>query len=61
VWKYWQGGHVNIPAAAFVAAGIATGAWFGARYAEGLTPVALQRAFAVFLALMAVRMWFKVA
>lgn len=59
--EYWKAGHVNTQAAILIAAGIAVGVFFGARYAQGLAPAALQRAFAVFLGLMAVRMWFKVA
>ncbi|MES2123102.1 MAG: TSUP family transporter [Gemmatimonadota bacterium] len=58
--EYWKAGHVDIRAAFLIAVGIAVGVLFGARYAQGLTPVTLQRAFAVFLALMAVRMWLKV-
>lgn len=58
-YKYWQAGDVNIPAAALVAGGLAAGAYFGARYALSTPPATLQRAFAVFLVLMAARMWFK--
>jgi hypothetical protein len=58
-YKYWQAGNVDISAAALVAAGLAVGAFFGARYALGTPPATLQRAFAVFLLLMAVRMWFR--
>jgi uncharacterized membrane protein YfcA len=58
-YKYWQAGNVNIMAAALVAAGLAVGAFFGARYALGTPQASLQRAFAVFLLLMAIRMWFK--
>jgi uncharacterized protein len=60
-YQYWQQGNVNIPAAALVAGGLAVGAFFGARYALGVAPAGLQRAFAVFLVLMAIRMWFKAA
>jgi len=59
--EYWKAGHVDVRAALFIAAGIAIGVYFGARYAQGLAPATLQRAFAVFLGLMAVRMWLKVA
>jgi len=58
-WEYWKNGHVDIRAAFLLAVGLAIGAWAGARYAQTVTPTALQRAFAVFLAVMAVRMWFK--
>jgi uncharacterized membrane protein YfcA len=60
-YKYWQAGDVNIPAAALVAGGLAVGAYFGARFALSTPPATLQRAFAIFLVLMAVRMWFKAA
>lgn len=60
-YKYWQGGHINIPAAALVALGILVGAYFSAKFALGAAPFALQRAFAVFLGIMAVRMWFHTA
>ncbi|MEP6590040.1 MAG: sulfite exporter TauE/SafE family protein [Gemmatimonadota bacterium] len=58
--EYWKAGHVDIRAAMLIAGGIAIGVFFGARYAQGLTGATLQRAFAVFLAIMAVRMWIKV-
>jgi len=60
VREYWRAGHVDIRAALLIAAGLAIGVFFGARYAQGLAPATLQRGFAVFLGLMAVRMWFKV-
>ena len=52
-------GHLNVPAALFIALGILFGAWLGARLAQQLTPVQLKRAFAVFLVLVAGRMWFS--
>lgn len=58
--EYWKAGHMDIRAGLLIALGITIGAYFGARYAQGLAPASLQRAFAVFLGLMAVRMWFKV-
>ena len=48
---------MNIVASLCVAVGLAVGAYFGARYAQTLSPVALRRAFAVFLGLVAVKMW----
>ncbi len=59
--EYWKAGHVDVRAALLIAAGITVGAWVGARYAQGVAPATLQRGFAVFLAVMAVRMWFKAA
>jgi uncharacterized membrane protein YfcA len=57
--EYWRNGHMDMRAAVLLAIGLAVGAWVGARYAQTVTPAALQRAFAVFLAVMAVRFWFK--
>ena len=56
-WEYYKKGHLNLPAAVFIALGIFFGAWLGARLAQQLTPVQLKRAFAVFLVLVAGRMW----
>ena len=58
-WEYYRKGHLNIPAALMVAVGLFLGAWVGARIAQHLTPVQLKRAFAVFLVLVATRMWFS--
>ena len=58
-WEYYKRGDLNIPAALFVALGLFFGAWLGARFAHELTPVQLKRAFAVFLVVIAGRMWFS--
>lgn len=59
VWEYYRKGHLNIPAALFIALGLLFGAWLGAKWAQNLSPVQLKRAFAVFLVLIAGRMWFS--
>jgi uncharacterized membrane protein YfcA len=58
-WEYYKKGHLNIPAALFIALGLFFGAWIGARLAQQLSPTQLKRAFAVFLVLVAGRMWFS--
>lgn len=58
-WEYYKKGHLNIPAALMIAAGLFVGAWIGARLAQQLSPTQLKRAFAVFLVLVATRMWFS--
>jgi len=58
-WEYYRKGHLNIPAALFVALGLFLGAWIGARLAQNLSPIQLKRTFAVFLVLVAGRMWFS--
>ncbi len=61
VREYWKAGHVDVQAAAILAGGLLLGAWGGARWAQTISPATLQRAFAVFLALMAVRLWVRAA
>lgn len=58
-WEYYKKGHLNVPAALFIALGLLFGAWLGARLAQQLSPVQLKRAFAVFLVLVAGRIWFS--
>ena len=57
-WVYYRNGNVNVTAALLIALGLLAGAFAGAHIAQDLSMVALRRAFAVFLALVAVRMWF---
>lgn len=58
-YAYWRNGHVNVPAALWIALGLFVGAWVGAQVAQGVAPVTLKRAFAVFLVAVAVRMWWE--
>ena len=57
VWVYWKNGNVDPRAAALLAAGLFLGSWFGAKLANDFAPAAMQRAFALFMVVMAVRMW----
>ena len=57
VWVYWRNGNVDFRAAALLGLGLFVGTWFGAKIANTTPPVAMQRAFAVFMVIMAVRMW----
>jgi uncharacterized protein len=56
-WTYYQAGSLDIRASGLIAAGLFIGAYFGARLAQEFTPVQLKRAFAIFLVLIAVRIW----
>ena len=59
-WEYYRSGHLNVGAGLLVALGLFAGAWFGARLSlSQLSPTGVRRAFAVFLALIAIRMWFS--
>ena len=57
VLEYNRRGHLDFRAALLLAAGLTLGTWLGARIAQQTTTFALQRGFAVFLVVMAVRMW----
>lgn len=56
-WEYHRNGNIDIAASVLIAAGLFVGAWFGARFAQTLSPVTLTRAFATFMILVAARMW----
>ena len=56
-WEYWRNGHLNVRASLLIALGLFFGAWFGARLNQTLTPMQAKRTFAVFLVVVAVRMW----
>jgi len=59
VWEYWKRGHINLPASIWIALGLFIGAWFGARLAQSLSGPTLQKSFAIFLVIVAVRVWWK--
>jgi uncharacterized protein len=56
-WEYYRKGQLDLRVALLLAVGLFFGAFFGAKFAQLLTPVQLRRAFAVFLVLVAVRVW----
>jgi uncharacterized membrane protein YfcA len=56
-YTYYQHGNVNVRAALLIALGLFFGAWAGARLAHHISGATLQRMFAVFIALMAIRLW----
>lgn len=57
--NYYRAGHLNIQASLFVALGLLFGAYFGSKLSLIASPATLQRSFAVFLVLIAARMWLK--
>ena len=56
-WEYYRTGNLDVRAALFIAVGLFMGAFFGAKLAHMVTEVYLRRAFAVFLVLVAIRVW----
>ena len=57
-WQYYKNGHVNITASLLIALGLFVGAFFGARFGQSLDPATAKRAFAVFLVVVSMRIWF---
>jgi len=57
-WQYYKNGHVNVAASLLIALGLFVGAYFGAHFGEGLDPATAKRSFAIFLLLVAGRIWF---
>lgn len=58
-YEYYKKGHLNLTAALWISLGLFIGVWFGARLAQHLSPVQLKRSFAVFLVLVAGKVWFS--
>jgi len=56
-WEYHKHGNLDIKVSLLLAAGLAIGAWGGARLAHQVSTAGVQRGFAVFMVVMAVRMW----
>ena len=56
-WEYYRKGQLDFRVALLLALGLFVGAFFGAKVAQMLTAVQLKRAFAIFLVLVAIRVW----
>lgn len=56
-WHYYRHGFVEVAPAAWIACGLVLGAWLGAYVALRLSVQDLQRAFAIFLVLVAGHLW----
>jgi uncharacterized membrane protein YfcA len=58
-WAYYQAGNIDWRASLTVAIGLFFGAFVGAKLTQSMPPQLLQRLFAVFLVVMAARLWMK--
>ena len=58
VWTYYQAGHVNIKAGAFIALGFFLGGLVGAKFATGISDEILQKIFGIALLLISIKMIF---
>lgn len=56
-WEYYKEGHLDMRAALLISLGLFFGAYVGAKLNQTLSPVQAKRAFAVFLVLVAARLW----
>ena len=56
-WSYYKSGELDVRASLLIAVGLAGGVYFGAQIAQHVDAVMLRRAFAVFLACVAVKTW----
>ncbi|MBI2560210.1 MAG: sulfite exporter TauE/SafE family protein [Planctomycetes bacterium] len=57
-WKYYQGGHINLKIAAFIALGFIIGGLIGATVVQPVSDPLLKKGFGVFLLFVGVRMLF---
>ena len=56
-YAYYQNGNLNIRASLLIGLGLFLGAYLGAKIAHTMSGATLQRLFAVFIVLMAIRLW----
>lgn len=56
-WQYYKAGSLDARAALLIAPGLAVGVFLGAKIALQLPSRELQRGFAVFLVVVAARLW----
>ena len=58
-YAYYQSGNIHIKASLLISLGLFIGAWVGAKLAHAIPAASLQRMFAVFIVIMAVRLWIE--
>lgn len=56
-WSYYQQGHLDVKASLLVALGLFVGVFFGAQLVQYISETHLRRVFAVFLVVVAARLW----
>ena len=56
-WEYYRTGNLDVRSSLLLAVGLFFGAYVGAKLNQVLSPVQAKRAFAVFLVLVAARLW----
>jgi len=58
-YAYYLQGNINVKGSILIGLGLFLGAYLGARIAQTIPGPTLQRMFAVFIVLMAIRLWLE--
>ena len=58
-WKYYKAGNADLRVGLLICAGLFVGGWFGGQWAQQLSDNSLRKGFAVFLGLVAVKMFLQ--
>ncbi len=58
-WQYYKQGNADLVLGLWVALGVLLGGYFGGDIAQRVSNVALRRGFAIFLVVIAVKMFFQ--
>ncbi|HET7840084.1 MAG TPA: sulfite exporter TauE/SafE family protein [Terriglobia bacterium] len=58
-WQYYKHGHADVKFGLMMAVGVFFGGYLGGRWAQALPVVSLRKGFAVFLVLVALKMFFQ--
>ena len=57
--QYYKNGYLDVRAAVFISIAFLIGGFFGAKFAVNIPTVILKKAFAIFLVVVAVKMFFS--
>ena len=58
-WKYYKAGNADLRVGLLICAGLFVGGWFGGQWAQQLSDNTLRKGFAVFLGIVAVKMFLQ--
>lgn len=58
-WEYYKAGNVDLKMALLIALGFFFGGYFGGKWAQQISQASLRRGFALFLAIVAIKMFFQ--
>ena len=58
-WEYYKAGNVDLKMGLLIAVGFFFGGYFGGKWAQQISQASLRKGFAVFLLIIAVKMFFQ--